>query len=67
MNIAPPVKVTDNPTSQLECVMVWIWDRHGHAEQPEGQNGDKASDKNGAIRRVRFQQAEVEQPGFFDS
>jgi len=38
--------------------------RHGDAEQAEGQNGDKTSDKNGAIRRVRFQQAEVEQPGF---
>ena len=24
INIAPPVKVTDSPTSQLECVNVWI-------------------------------------------
>lgn len=23
-NIAPPVKVTDSPTSQLECVNIWI-------------------------------------------
>lgn len=42
--------------------MARIWTGFRHAEQPEGQNGDKARDKNGAIRRVRFEQAEVEQP-----
>ncbi|CCM96687.1 hypothetical protein BN18_4969 [Klebsiella pneumoniae subsp. pneumoniae ST512-K30BO] len=37
--------------------------RNGHAQQAKRQNRDKASDKNGAKRRVSFQQAEIEQPG----
>ncbi len=41
--------------------------RDGHAQQAKRQNRDKASDKNGAKRRVSFQQAEIEQPGIVGS
>lgn len=49
MNIAPPVNVTDNPTSQLECVMVWICTGTATPSRPR----DKMEIKR-AIKTARY-------------